>query len=171
MPEAPRLYSLSELSERYDLELRGDGSHHVDGVGTLTSATSTQITFLANPAYRKALPTTRAGAVILKEADAANCPVNCLLAADPYVAYARLAGLFDRRPAAAPGVHETAVVSPTAKLGRNVSIAAHVVIGEDCVIGDACTIGAGTVLYEGCLLEEACHLHARVTLGHGVRLG
>jgi UDP-3-O-[3-hydroxymyristoyl] glucosamine N-acyltransferase len=171
MPEAIRQYSLSDLSKRFDLVLNGVGEHLVDGVGTLDTATPTQITFLANPAYRKSLPSTAAGAVILRQEDAADCPVNALVAADPYLAYARLATLFDRRPMATPGIHASAVVSPTARLGNNVSIAPHAVIGDDCVIGDACTIGAGTVLYDDCRLDSGCHLHANVTLGHGTRLG
>ena len=45
-------YSLSDLSARFELELRGDGDCMIDGVGTLKSAGPEQITFLANPAYR-----------------------------------------------------------------------------------------------------------------------
>ncbi len=164
-------YSLSDLSARFELELRGDGAQLITAVGTLKSAPSTSITFLANPAYRIDLPTTRAGAVILSEKDAAACPVNCLVAADPYLAYARLATLFDPRPSATPGIHPSAVVSPTAVIGHDVSIAPNAVIGDSCVIGDACTIGPGTVLYAECQLDAACYLHANVTLGHGVRLG
>lgn len=171
MPEAMRQYSLSDLSKRFDLVLNGEGHHLISGVGTLASAISSQITFLANPAYRKDLPKTRAGAVILREEDAGNCPVNYLLAKDPYLAYARLATLFDPRPAAPPGIHASAVVAPSARLGQNVSIAPHAVIGDHCVIGDSCTIGAGTVLYDACRLDSGCHLHANVTLGHGVKLG
>jgi UDP-3-O-[3-hydroxymyristoyl] glucosamine N-acyltransferase len=143
----------------------------VDGVGTLAAASPTQVTFLANPAYRRELPGTTAGAVILKERDVDDCPVNCLVAPDPYVAYARLAILFDTRPLAPAGIHASAVISPSASLGSNVSIAANAVIGDECVIGDSCTIGPGTVLYDGCRLGASCHLHANVTLGHGVILG
>ena len=171
MPSLNSKYSLSDLSERFELELRGDGSHVIDGVGTLVSAGPSDVTFLANTTYRKDLAETRAGAVILKESDVEACPAHCLVAADPYLTYARLATLFDPRPATAVGIHESAVVSKTAKIGQNVSIAAHAVIGEGCEVGDACTIGPGVVLYDHCQLGCGCHLHANVTLGYGVRLG
>jgi hypothetical protein len=93
--------------------------------------------------------------VVLKQSDAADCPTNCLLAADPYLAYARLATLFDPRPAAAPGIHRTAVIADSARLGQDVSIGAHAVIGEHCVIGDGCAIGPGCVLEAACRLDEA----------------
>ena len=166
-----RRYSLSDLSARFGLALRGRGDHLVDGVGTLGEAGAAQITFLANPAYRRQLPATRAGAVILKEADAPDCPTNCLLAADPYLAYARLAALFDPRPAPRPGIHPTAAVAGSAKLGSGVSIGAHAVVGDDCEIGDGCAIGPGSVLEANCRLGEACRLYANVSLGYGTTLG
>jgi UDP-3-O-[3-hydroxymyristoyl] glucosamine N-acyltransferase len=171
MPSLNSNYSLSDLSARYELELRGDGSCMIDGVGTLNSAGPSNITFLANTAYRKDLPATRAGAVILKDSDAGACPSNCLVAEDPYLAYARLAAIFDPRPAAAPGIHESAVVAATAKIGDGVSIGPNAVVGDACEIGAACTIGPGSVLYGECRLGAGCLLHANVTLGYGVRMG
>ena len=112
-----------------------------------------------------------AGAVILTDKNARDCPTNCLVAADPYLAYARLATVFDPDPAAEPGIHATAVVSPTAKIGKNVSIAANTVIGDACEIGDGCTIGPGAVLYAECRLGAGCQLHANVTIAYRVRLG
>lgn len=171
MPESTSKHSLAELSGQFGLHLLGDGNLLVDGVGTLALAGPSQVTFLANPSYRKQLPSTRAGAVILKTEDAESCPTNCLLAQDPYVAYARIATLFDHRPAAVAGIHPTAVVAGTARIGNGVSIGAHAVISDDCIIGDACTIGPGTVLETACRLDKGCRLSANVTLGHGVRLG
>jgi UDP-3-O-[3-hydroxymyristoyl] glucosamine N-acyltransferase len=171
MPSTNSQYSLSELGARFGLELKGDGEHLIDGVGTLADAGKGQITFLANPGYRKVLGSTRAGAVILREKDAGDCPTNCLVAPDPYLAYARVAALFDPRPAAAPGIHPTAVIAETARLGRDVSIGAHVVIEERCDIGDGCTIGHGCVLEAGCILGEGCRLYANVSLGYAVRIG
>jgi UDP-3-O-[3-hydroxymyristoyl] glucosamine N-acyltransferase len=171
MPASKSKFSLSDLSTRFGLELQGDGSLMIAGVGTLASAGPSDITFLANRSYRKQLPETKAGAVILKEEDKVLCPANCLVAEDPYLAYARAATLFDPRPAAEPGIHPTAVISESSRIGMNVSIGAHVVIGDDCDIGDGCTIGPGTVLEAECSLAPGCRLFANVSLGHGVRLG
>jgi len=171
MPASNSKYSLSDLSARFGLELQGDGNLMIDGVGTLNSAAPANITFLANPAYRNQLPETKAGAVILKREDTELCPVSCLVAEDPYLAYARVATLFDPRPAAKPGIDPTAVISDAARIGRNTSIGANVVIGDDCEIGDGCTIGPGTVLEAQCRLDQGCRLFANVSLGHGVQLG
>jgi UDP-3-O-[3-hydroxymyristoyl] glucosamine N-acyltransferase len=171
MPRVNRKYSLTDLSARFNLELQGDGNCLVDGVGTLMSAGPSQLAFLANPAYRKELPATRAAAVILQKSDVAACPTNCLLSAEPYLAYARMATLFDSRPVANAGIHNTATVDASAKIGKNVAIGPHVVVGVDCEIGDDCTINAGAVLSGACHIGADSHLHANVTIGFGVVLG
>lgn len=171
MPTRSSKYRLSDLATRFNMELEGDGAAEVDGVGTLRSATATQLAFLANPAYRGDLPNTRAGAVILSRRDAAACPVNCLVADDPYLAFARLAGLFEVFQAAEPGIHASAVIDPTASLADGVAIGPNVVIGARCEIGPGCIIGPGTVIEPDCRLGAACRLYANVSLGEQVRLG
>lgn len=171
MSNEKRQYSLADLSARFDLDLRGSGDHAVSGVGTLMSAGPRDVTFLANKAYRKQLADTKAGVVVLGSADADSCPTNCLVAPDPYLAYARLAALFDPRPAPAPGIHPTAAVAESARIGSGVSIGAQAVIGDDCEIGDGSAIGPGSVLEANCTLGEGCRLYANVSLGCGTRLG
>jgi UDP-3-O-[3-hydroxymyristoyl] glucosamine N-acyltransferase len=171
MPTSNSHYSLSDLSARFELELRGDGTHHIDGVGTLSSAGPSQISFFANVAYRAELSNTSAGAVILSADDAGDSPSSCLVSDDPYLSYARIAVLFDPRPVAPQGVHDTAVIDETARIGSSVSIGPHVVIGAGTEISEGCTLGPGTVIGAECFLGSGCHLHANVSVGHGVRLG
>ncbi|NNJ80114.1 MAG: UDP-3-O-(3-hydroxymyristoyl)glucosamine N-acyltransferase [Xanthomonadales bacterium] len=171
MAVAMRNYSLSDLSARFELDLRGNGAHVIEGVGTLSGAAPSQITFLANRAYRTALPGTTAGAVIVSKDDVKDCPTNALIAKDPYLAFARVAALFDPRPAAEPGVHSSAVVHDSATLGHDVSVGPNAVIGAGCTLGDGCTVGPGTVIEANSALGEGCRLYANVSLGYGVTLG
>jgi len=169
-PDRPQ-FTLADLSARFGLELDGAGDHVVSGVGTLMSAGPREVTFLANIAYRRELPGTKAGAVVLASADAENCPTNCLVTDNPYLAYARIAALFDPRPTPRAGIHPSAVIGDTARLGSGVSIGAHVTIGDGCEIGDGCAIGPGSVLEADCSMGDGCRLYANVTLGFGTRLG
>ena len=164
-------YQLAELSERFGLQLRGDGAHEVSGVGTLITAGPGQISFLSNRAYRKQLPETAAGAVILHEDDADACPVNCLLSDNPYVAYARIARLFDTRPAMSPGIHASAVVDPTAQLGEDVHIGANAVIGAGCKVGRGCSIGPGSVIGPESSIGEGSRFEANVTISACITIG
>jgi UDP-3-O-[3-hydroxymyristoyl] glucosamine N-acyltransferase len=164
-------YRLSELAERFDLRLRGDGGHEISGVGTLHAAGPGQVSFLSNRAYRKVLPESRAGAVILRESDADDCPGNCLISDNPYLAYARIATLFDTRPVSRPGIHTSAVVDPTAVLGEDVHIGPNAVIGAGCVIGRACSIGPGCVIGPESTVGEGSRFEANVTVSTRVRIG
>jgi UDP-3-O-[3-hydroxymyristoyl] glucosamine N-acyltransferase len=164
-------YSLSELAARFDLELHGAGQAPVDGVGTLRSATPTQISFLANPGYRADLPLTRSAAVIVRPEDAPACPGNYFVSAEPYLAYARVAKIFDTFQAVEPGVHASACIDPTARIGRNAAIGPRVVIGPRCEIGEACSIGPGCVIEADSSLGAGCRLYANVSIGQRVQLG
>jgi UDP-3-O-[3-hydroxymyristoyl] glucosamine N-acyltransferase len=108
---------------------------------------------------------------VVEVKNAGRCQGNVLVAENPYLAYARIASLFDAAPQAEPGVHESAIIDASATLGRNVSIAANVTVGANTVIGDGCTLHPGVVVGAGCVLGEACLVYANVTLQHGVRLG
>jgi UDP-3-O-[3-hydroxymyristoyl] glucosamine N-acyltransferase len=163
--------SLGELANRFGLELRGDGSHPICGVGTLAGAGKEEITFLANRGYLKQLPGTRAGAVILQARNAEDCPVACLISDNPYLAYARIAAEFDSRPRARPGIHPTAVIDPEARIGQDVHIGAAAVIGAHSVVGDGCAIGPGCVVGPQASLGRACQLAANVTVLDNVRIG
>ena len=171
MLNRPSKHRLSDLADRFGLELHGDANTMVDGVGTLQSATASQVSFLANPVYRSQLPGTRAGAVILKAQDAGDFKGNYLLSDDPYLAYARLAKVFDVFSLEAPEIHPTAVIHPEARIGKDVSIGAHACVGARTEIGDACTLGPGTVIEADCRLGPACRLYANVSIGQKVRLG
>src|SRR5882672_6929834 len=107
-------HALADLAGRFGLELIGDGATRIEGVCTLMPGKPGHLSFLANPKLRSQLGKTQAAAVILRKADAANLGGNGLVAADPYLAYARIAALFDALRIFKPGRDRTAVVSDTA---------------------------------------------------------
>jgi len=162
---------LCELAEQYNLRFEGDGDVLIEGVGTLSDATGSQLSFLSNPSYREQLKTTHAAVVIVSAQDARDCPVNTLIANDPYVSYAKIAQRFDPRRPQAPGIHTSASIDSTASIGRDVSVGANAVVGPGCEIADAAIIGPGCVLTADCKLGKASRLIANVTICEGVRIG
>jgi UDP-3-O-[3-hydroxymyristoyl] glucosamine N-acyltransferase len=166
-----RSYPLAELADRFGLELRGNPAALIEGVGTLERAGPGQVSFLANPFYRKHLPQSGAGAVILRADDADACPVPCLIGKDPYVSFAKIAALFEQDSVPAAGIHASAVVDPGARVAATASIGPLVCIGAGSVIGERAVIGAGCVIGADCVVGAGCELLARVTLVTRVRLG
>lgn len=163
--------TLGEVADRLGLECRGDRARTLTGMATLTLADEQQLTFLANPKFRKHLKDTRAGAVILTRELAAECAADCLIADDPYLSYARATHLFDRSPRPAPGIHASAVVAASATIHPGAAIGPCSVIGEGVEIGDGSVIGAGAVIGAGSVIGAHCTLHARAVLYHGIVVG
>ncbi len=159
------------LAERFGLTVHGDGGIAVTGVATLASAGAGQLAFLSNPRYRPQLAETAAGIVVLRDADADGYAGTALIARDPYVAYAKIAALFEPVPVAAAGAHASAVVDPTAVLDLTASIGPQVCIGARTTIGAGVRIGPGCVVGDDCVIGDGAHLVARVTLVTRVRLG
>ena len=168
---APPAFRLDELAQRVGLELRGDGATRIAGVATLARAQSEQISFLANPIYRRELSASRASAVILRKSDAEAWPGAALIASDPYVAFARIAALFESRPAIASGAHSSAAIDPSAQIDPSAHIGAFVSIGARSRVEAGAIIGPGCVIGDDCVVGEGSELVARVTLVTRVRLG
>ncbi len=168
---ATNAHTLAEIAERFDLRLRGDGGTRIGGVATLAHAEAGQLGFLANPRYRSELAHTRASAVVLREADADSASVPCLIATDPYAAFARIAAMFERREPPQRGIHVSAAIDPSARIDPDAGIGAFVSIGARSTIAAGAIVGPGCVIGEDCVVGEDCELVARVTLVRRVRLG
>lgn len=163
--------TLGELAERFGLALVGDPGTVVRGVATLRAAGPDQIAFLANPAYRRHLPETRAAAVILGEADRDAAPGAVLVSRNPYADFARIAALFEPPVPRHAGIHPSAVIDPEATVEDGASIGPHVSVGPRTRIARGAIVGPGCVIGEDCVVGEGSELVARVTLVRRVRLG
>lgn len=144
------------------VQLEGDGARRLCAIEPLDRAGPQAISFLANPRYRSQLLTSRAGAVLLAPAAREALPAGCtgLITPDPYHAFARLTQWWAARtrPAAVPGVHPSAVLDPTARLGAGVSIGPLAVVEAGAEIGDGAVIGA------------QCHIGRNARIGARTRL-
>jgi UDP-3-O-[3-hydroxymyristoyl] glucosamine N-acyltransferase len=169
-----RAYTLREVAEIIGAEVHGDAEVQVIGLATLQNAKNDQLSFLANPAYEKYLPETKAVAVIVNGKSLDKCPTNALVHENPYMAYAKLSHLWDKNISKDKNtfaVHPTAVIHHTAKIAAQVQIDAGVVVGECVSIGSGSVIGANTVIGDDCVIGENSCLSANVTVYHGVSIG
>ena len=164
-------WTLGSLAERFGLELAGDADLLIEGVCSLQPGQAGRLSFLADARYRRQLGSTQATAVILRARDRELCTVPALLAADPALAFAAVARLFDTSRDFAAVVHPSAVVAHTARLGAGAGIGAHAVIEEDVEIGAGSYIGPGCVLRRGSRIGSGSRLEANVYLGERCRLG
>ncbi|VVO55017.1 MULTISPECIES: UDP-3-O-(3-hydroxymyristoyl)glucosamine N-acyltransferase [Pseudomonas] len=162
---------LGQLAEFLGATLRGDPEKEITGLATLQEAGPAQLSFLANPQYRKYLAGSQAAALLLKAADAEGFSGNTLVVPDPYAAYARISHLFDPKPKAAAGIHPTAVIAADAVVDPAASIGAFAVIESGVRIAAGTTVGAHCFIGARSVIDEGGWLAPRVTLYHDVRVG
>lgn len=165
------VFTLAQLAERLGATLSGNPERSIGGLATLQDAQAQHLSFLANPQYRKFLSQTQAGALLLTPADAEGYAGDALLVANPYLAYAELSHLFDRKPQAVAGVHPTAVVASDAQVHASASIGPYAVIESSAQIAAGVTVGAHCVIGARSVIGEDGWLAPRVTLYHDVQIG
>ena len=165
------VFTLAQLAERLNASLSGDANLVVTGLAALQDAGADQLSFLANPQYRKYLASTRAGAVLLTPADAEAFAGNALIVANPYLAYGQLSHLFDRKPIASAGIHPSAIIAADAQIDPCASIGPGVVIESGVRIAAGVTLGAHCVIGARSQIGEGGWLAPRVTLYHDVCIG
>ncbi|MFJ4352150.1 UDP-3-O-(3-hydroxymyristoyl)glucosamine N-acyltransferase [Pseudomonas sp. NPDC089428] len=163
--------TLGQLAEALGATLKGPEALQITGLATLQEAGPGQLSFLANPQYRKYLDNCQAAAVLLKAADAEGFAGNALIVADPYLAYARISHLFDPKPKAVAGIHPSAVVADDAQVDASASIGPFAVIESGARIDANVSIGAHCFIGARCVVGEGGWLAPRVTLYHDVTIG
>jgi UDP-3-O-[3-hydroxymyristoyl] glucosamine N-acyltransferase len=162
---------LSEIASRLGARLEnGSPDTEISGVAGIEEAGEHQLTFIANRKYAAAARTTRASAVIVSEDFPAGATA-VLRSKNPYLAFARALEVFYQPPQYAPGVHPTAVVHSSAKIGTGAHIGPYVVIDEDVVIGDRAVILAHVVIYRGARIGKNFFAHAHAVVREHCRLG
>ncbi|MFZ5593507.1 MAG: UDP-3-O-(3-hydroxymyristoyl)glucosamine N-acyltransferase [Pseudomonadota bacterium] len=164
--------ALGEIARHVGGTLHGDASRVITGVATLQSAGPTDITFLANPRYRKYLASTQAGAVILAANDLNECATAAVVTANPYAAYARATMLlYADRALPEPGIHASACVSADSRVHDSASIGAHCVIEAGAEIAAHVSIGPGCFIGKEAVIGEGSRISPNVTICHGARIG
>jgi UDP-3-O-[3-hydroxymyristoyl] glucosamine N-acyltransferase len=175
--------TLAQLAAELGGEVVGDDSTVVHGVAGIREAQEGDITFLANARYVGYLHETRASAVLCNR-EPRNAPMPLLQVDNPYLAFQKVVRIF--RPETFrqdAGVHSTAVVSPQATLGRDVSVGPNCVIERGARVGDRTVMMAGcylgvhasvgddTLLYPRVTVREECVVGSRCILHSGVVIG
>jgi UDP-3-O-[3-hydroxymyristoyl] glucosamine N-acyltransferase len=142
----------------------------ITGLNSIEQAGPGEITFVANPKYAAAARFTKATAVIVAE-NFPVIPAATLRVKDPYLSFARALELFHQSPRYSPGVHPTAVVHPTAKIGRGAHIGPFVVVDENVEIGSSAVLLAHVVIYRGVKIGDNFFAHAHATVRENCRVG
>ena len=153
-------------------ELQGDPSATITGAASLTEAGAGEITFLGNRRYLPLLRKTQAAAAFVPRDFSEKISPAQIRVADPTKAFEQV--VLKLAPEAitfAPGIHISAIVAATVKLGQRVSIQPHVVIEPGVTIGDDTVIGAGSYIGHETVIGGSCLIYPNVTVRERTQIG
>jgi UDP-3-O-[3-hydroxymyristoyl] glucosamine N-acyltransferase len=179
---------LAEVAQKLGCRLEGPPELEIHGVAGIDYAQAGQITFLANRRYFPLLHSTRASAVLVEEGikiarHSELPPLAALRTPNPYLAFAQAIELFYQPPRYTPGIHPTAVIAKSAKIGEGAHVGPYcyvddnVEIGRDAVLHSFVTIyreakiGSDFFAHAHAVVREFCRLGNRVILQNGAVIG
>jgi UDP-3-O-[3-hydroxymyristoyl] glucosamine N-acyltransferase len=174
--------TLNEIAVFLKGSVSGDGGVVIERIRGIDDAGEGDLTFVANPKYRKKMETTGASAILVGPGTAC-AGKNLLIVGDPYVALGQLLALFHPEDEETAGISKNAtveagadvspeaVVYPGVHICRGSRIEKQAVLYPGVFIGRDAAVGEASILYPGVTVYRRCRIGRRVVLHAGVVVG
>jgi UDP-3-O-[3-hydroxymyristoyl] glucosamine N-acyltransferase len=166
-------------------EIEGDPDIKVNTIAKIEEGHEGALSFLSNPKYEHYIYTTASSIVLINRNFIPSGKISATLIRvdNAYEAFASLLRLVDQARPRKKGIHPTAVIESTAKIGSDVYIGPYSYIGENCVVSDGCsiyphvyigdntrldvncTLNPGVKIYHDCVIGQGCIIHAGSIIG------
>ncbi|MBK9391436.1 MAG: UDP-3-O-(3-hydroxymyristoyl)glucosamine N-acyltransferase [Bacteroidetes bacterium] len=166
-------------------EIEGNPEVKVNTIAKIEEGHEGALSFLANPKYEHYIYSTDSSIVLVNKSFVPSGGIRATLirVENAYESFASLLRLVDQARPRKKGIHPTAVIEPSAKVGSDVYIGPYAYVGDNCQIGDGCSlyphvyigdntnVGGRSILYPGvkvyheCILGEGCIIHAGSVIG------
>jgi UDP-3-O-[3-hydroxymyristoyl] glucosamine N-acyltransferase len=167
---------LSEIAKLIGAEFSGKDIE-ITSMNTLSDASSTELSFVANAKYVKEIASSKAAAIICDMKTSENIPSSsvALIVDAPYwemaVVTAKFAPALEDLDSPIALIGERTLISPKAEvangavIGKNTTIMAGAYVGSNVVIGDNTILYPNVVVYRDCKVGNDVILHAGVVVG------
>ena len=161
----------SELAEKLGGVLEG-ADVELTACGGLEEAREGDLSFCKDVKHVQLVETTKASAVLLPRDWTSGAPCSIIRVDDPNQACMAAAEIFaPPQPVRKAGIHPTAIIDESVKLGNTVHVGAYSIIEANTVIGDDAIIEAQVFIGENCKVGARTHIYPQVTLREGTIVG
>ncbi|HSU25520.1 MAG TPA: UDP-3-O-(3-hydroxymyristoyl)glucosamine N-acyltransferase [Pyrinomonadaceae bacterium] len=157
-----------EIAEFLSGELHGDSEIEITRVAAIDSAGKGDISFLENPSTFSG---TAASCLIVPSDFEASSAKVTVKVENPKLGFALIAERLHPSKSRTPQIHESALISPEAKIGNDVFIGAFACVGDGSRIGNRTQLRAGAKVGDGVTIGENCVLHPNVFVEDGCTIG
>lgn len=169
----------------------------IESIARLDDANEHSLSFLSDMSYQHKLTQTKAGVILVDEANVSCVPLSAvaIVVPSPYLAYACVSQLMEKihqavwestqtfgaifdvgssaktKMEANAKIHPTAIIGEGVQIGQDVSIGAYSVIESYAMIGDGTVIGSQVMIGCRACIGRRCVLFAQVVIAHDCQLG
>ncbi|MVZ63004.1 UDP-3-O-(3-hydroxymyristoyl)glucosamine N-acyltransferase [Sphingobacterium humi] len=178
-------FTAEQIATLLQGKVEGNPAVMVDTLSKIEEASSSSLTFLANPKYEQFIYQSEAGIIVVNEELVLQKPVKATLirVKNAYTSFTEILKLYHEMRNDRKGIEECVQIHETASLGENLYIGAFTYIGKNVqignnvkiypqvYIGDQVKIGDGSVIYPGAKIYEDCVIGKSVILHAGVVIG
>lgn len=166
-------FTIAQIADAISARAEGDTDLVLDRPSAPAGAGPTDLALAMDAAYAPALEASKAQAAVLWDgADWRALGLKAAIFIDrPRYAMAALTGLFNTPPDAPIGIHTTALIDPSAVIGKDTSIGPFCVIGPDVRIGETARILAHVTIAKGAVIGANALVHEGVRIGARVQIG
>jgi UDP-3-O-[3-hydroxymyristoyl] glucosamine N-acyltransferase len=161
---------LVQIAERLGCSIEGDANLEISGVAAIGEAKKGELTFLADRRYQTALEKSAASAVIVAK-ETAPAHMAALRSAHPRLDFARAIEMFHPAPHFQEGIHPTAVVADSAKVGAGAHIGPHCFVDERVEIGRNAVLHSFVAIYRNTRIGDDFFAHSHACVREGSRIG
>jgi UDP-3-O-[3-hydroxymyristoyl] glucosamine N-acyltransferase len=161
---------LGDIAEKLGCELEGNAQMEITGVAGIEEARAGELTFLVNRKYRPALETSAASAILIGR-DAGAVRMAALRSANPYLDFARAIEFFHPASKYIPGIHATAVIAKSAKIGDGAHVGPYCFVDENVEIGRNAVLHSFVAIYRGARIGDSFFAHAHSCVREECRIG
>ncbi|NLE02653.1 MAG: UDP-3-O-(3-hydroxymyristoyl)glucosamine N-acyltransferase [Fibrobacter sp.] len=159
------MYTLQKIAELIESAVPdGAADFAITGIKNPEAATESEITFISDTKYIPVVEKSKSSVVIVKNGFLIQNKI-CLQVKDPYVAYAKIAQLFeDTTDFFEHDYTTTCFIDKSAQIHPSVTIGPGTVIAKGVKIAENCRIGANCVIEKNCLIGSDCRIDSGVII-------
>lgn len=178
-------FTAHELALMLNGTVEGNPQVSVNHLAKIEEATTSSLSFLANPKYEQYLYSTGASVVIINNNQLLTAPSKATLirVENAYSAFSVLLKKYNNIKLNKTGIEQPCFIHPTAQIGQNAYIAAFAYIGpnvkignnckiypnayiaDDVIIGNNVTLFAGVKVYFNCIIGNNVIIHSGTVIG------
>ncbi len=168
--KSPPTLSVEELSRLLNCPFEGDGAIEIRGVSSLEKAQKGDLVFLSHRKYHSLLERSKASAAIIPTEERYD-RIPVIKSENPHISFVKAVEIFYKPYRPEPGIHPSALVSPSAKIGKDVSIGPFALIGDEAEIGDKTVIFPFVAIYPRVKIGRETVIHSHVSIREKVKIG